>query len=919
MKVVFLPVALSLFCIIACKSEKEPQQTELACSVNTFGAPVTAVSDKGAVQGTLYLGFKNGNILRKEGDSQTLYSTGKNQLIYDIYRLSGDSLLAGVRDNGLLLLDLKNNERFPFPIPHKGNSYSVYCIARDSTTGTLFLGTSNGLFKIEPKLRRGSVPEEISLSDGDSSGKITAVYKIHIINNILYAATDRGLFAGQAGSLKKLSGERINDIVEAERTENKGLSGSKEQEHLLYVISEGAVTAYRFKADGSLADQPEVVEKGRYLSYGKRCGPLDTTEWMLTNNSLIYKNHGNSYEYLLRNGISTKGKNICLVEKNFIYIAGNEELMAFPVHQNIGGERNNVLAMSPPAGGKTWLITSDLRLHIFDFRNITGVWKGNNPSTGNLGRIKGIDDEKLGENIVGMVHTGDNSLFVCTRSTLYRIRGNRAGVAARISDYEKGNEFTSIYYPGTGDILFVGTRQYLAKVSIKESKGLNPVLFEETEEGGKGDMYIADITGETDRVVAATLNRGVYEKSAGSAEFKKIWNSEKYGSTYETVFCGKDDLLLLSSEGLFFNNSDTLSFKDINNIKSISGNIAMAENNFNGCYMLGYNGLKYLNTGSLKDYRNGTAADFHPDALFQDIAFEKRRMASENDLLLAGTTAGMFLYKIGSGELIPVIITPEKDYLLLKLSGGVLLLLFIFAGFFIAVKKSYFKWMQQGGEDRAEQIKRQKELVSSLEAKFNNIEPKLRTELQRSHFRELHNRFEKERKMVKHGKRRPIEIFNGINNELNRMSDTMDLWIKTINELNPYILDLARIVEGNITNMDSKIKSEIKGVCKEIALKFPGLNDDILKVPKEDINKIALLLASVKPSRQNLYESNTLSKFRFTLFEKLEELSRTDVFRNDEYIILQILYEKLLITSRSTNEGESKKTGRSDKEHRTGH
>ena len=136
MKNIFIVIAALIFFLSACnKGTNDMMEIELACTVNTFDAPIHAISKPSGNSGILYVGLENGCIVKLEGDKRVVYSGGGKRIIYDIWEHNKDSLFIGTRDGGLKLITLKNDscvKSEDFSIESKDLNYSVYSIDRKS-------------------------------------------------------------------------------------------------------------------------------------------------------------------------------------------------------------------------------------------------------------------------------------------------------------------------------------------------------------------------------------------------------------------------------------------------------------------------------------------------------------------------------------------------------------------------------------------------------------------------------------------------------------------------------------------------------------------------------------------------------------------------------------------------------------------
>ena len=91
MKNIFIVIAGGIILLSACgKVTNDVVEIELACTINTFEAPVHAISKSVGNSGRLYVGLENGSIVKMEGDKRHVYSGGDKRIIYDIWEHNKD-------------------------------------------------------------------------------------------------------------------------------------------------------------------------------------------------------------------------------------------------------------------------------------------------------------------------------------------------------------------------------------------------------------------------------------------------------------------------------------------------------------------------------------------------------------------------------------------------------------------------------------------------------------------------------------------------------------------------------------------------------------------------------------------------------------------------------------------------------------
>ena len=667
MKNIFIVIAGGIILLSACgKVTNDVVEIELACTINTFEAPVHAISKSVGNSGRLYFGLENGSIVKMEGDKRHVYSGGDKRIIYDIWEHNKDSLFIGTRDGGLKLITLKNDscvKSEDFNIESKDLNYSVYSIAEDSINRILYFGTSNGLFKMDLKNNPGLVMlERVELGDKKQDG----IHKVLFRDSTLYVAGDPGLFISKSPSrfFNPIKGVRVNNVILDNDT--------------IYALTQNSIV----KIDNPYQTNDSVyktIASGEFYSYSKT---PDNEEWLLSGRNVFLKKKGITYKHKLPSGITPSSKQVGLMDNDFYYIAYRELLLAFPLRQNTQGLASSVIAVSDRTGGddRIYFITSDFKLHKYRFDNTSKDKYNSEP----MGQLKGLN---VHDEIVKFIHTGSNVFFLATKKNLYKIKGNTAECIVDFNKMDNDNDFSALYFSPDEQKLYIGTRRYLGSIACGSGRKVpSEYTIESIADMDTTDLYVVDISGRDDGIYVATLNKGLFQKTGKQGKFEKIWHSEKYGSTYGLAITGKEDLLLNTSEGIIYNDDiKTLSFLDKADIKAIYR--VHEDNSSDGIFILYYHGIHYQGlTHSLIEKR------VSPFPLFSDIAFSKACIAVKGESCVLGSRLGLFLFD--QSALSPITIQEEKDYTTLYIFIMGLLLLIggaVIYCFYIKKKKQQYR------------------------------------------------------------------------------------------------------------------------------------------------------------------------------------------------------------------------------------
>lgn len=602
-------IGLISILLSSCGKESKQNEFKLTCNTNTFDAPISCLSQSSIDHDKIFVGLEDGSVIEKTRNNWKAYSIESNHRIYDILEYSKDSLFVGTRDAGLKLLTANKKTTQSFYIKDKNLNYSVYSIAKDSINKVLYVGTSNGFYKLDLSVNNKShMLEHVNLGN---ETKYFGVNKILLRNKVLYIASDLGLFIVR-NPQKDFSRPVIDSII-------KNITTCNDTVYALLENSVIKVAPNKNKA---------IIHEGKYRFYDQGA---DLDEWLVSTNCVYYKKNKQLLRHDLPEGISANAKQLALMGSDFLYLACKEKLMSFALHQNTVGSGNNVIAVSDKKNGDMiYFMTNDLRMHRYKF-------KYNQPelTSESLGTIKGLDAIN---DIVKLVEADNNTFFLATKKKLYKIRNNKAECILFFNDNDGYKSRTNsdcintLYFSSVEHLLYIGTRKYFGSIDEQGKPIVTPIPIV-SKEGLKDtiDSYVVDICEKDDSIYVATLNKGLYGKSQSNKQslLRQIRDLTRFESTYGLIVNGTN-LYLNTAKGIT-NYNDT-AIAPIKNVKSICG--VHDKNPNEGYFILYYYGLSF----------KGLEDSSTPIPLFKDLAFDKSCIALNGRKAVLGCKSGLFYY-----------------------------------------------------------------------------------------------------------------------------------------------------------------------------------------------------------------------------------------------------------------------------------
>ncbi|MDR2804552.1 MAG: hypothetical protein LBB85_02770 [Dysgonamonadaceae bacterium] len=614
---------------------KKDSSIALFHTVDSFSVPVTSVSLSERNDSLVFIGFENGNIIIKNTytDKQIPIDAGYNR-VYDIKEYSENILLVGVRDEGLKAIRVDNKTGTvlkTYPIAEKETNYGVYSIARDDSSQTFILGTSNGCYILQNLNDAILQPYHEELQSRRHYG----FNNVLCIDGKTYIASDSALLVGHKGQITDtlLSGKAITHLF----YKNESL-----------YVSTGDKGIWKI----NIHRPKETSLQYPGTAYGYIKDSLNG-QWIIDRNAITYQTaeEHQPFPYEIPQGISTSGKQFVCTNKNFIFLACGDQLLTFPVHQNADGRRSRVIALSKYRNGTVYFVSSDYKLYSYREGSLAQL----------QGKIKGLE---ISDNIVQSEIYGD-FFWIASNKTLFKINiKDRKLVKAMPINLpgQSQNDIRCLFFDND-TTLYVGSRYNLCVTDPSKNDDFHPY---NTLKDPDNDLYVTDICRIAGKLYVSTLNKGLYvinndlsidtlltEKNRyGNIRNLVVENQQLYVHTSKNIYryAGKDKMNSLPNIRLNTSKYVRSFISD-----SLSQTVAVVGNH-------GFAQLSSLSTDTCNEL-------FH-----RDISFNNATLAFLSDSsLVIGNRSGVYHYKDNH----PLSISPEAEkifpWILLVITAFVLL------------------------------------------------------------------------------------------------------------------------------------------------------------------------------------------------------------------------------------------------------
>jgi hypothetical protein len=608
MKRIYLSVLCAGFLFAACReSHVAPQLTR---TVTSFFAPITGIGRSEYNDSLLFVGLESGNILIKNiyTDEQLLVDEGGNR-VYDVKEYAGDTLLLGIRDEGLKAV-VFDRRRGPsrivkqYTIDKKDANYGVYHIARYDHLRSFVLGTSNGCYTLDSAGSAVLRPFHSQLQRESHFG----FNKLLSLDSRLLMASDKGLIIESGGVIVDtlLPGCEIADIFC--------------KDSLLYIAAKdnGVFRTHT----GHLRDS--LRSHSLHTAYAFVKDALDG-EWTVGSNQLVYRPHGRMpVVHPLPQGASLSGKQIVCADANFVWLACGHQLVTFPVHQNVDGERGSVIALGRHDDSTAYFLTGDNKLYRY---------RTNDSLARRMGTVKGLE---VRDNVV-QSELRNGFFWVATDKTLLKIDIDARRLVSATPINPPGrqrNDIRRLFFDND-TTLYVGTRLDLQVVNPSTGDTLR--TFGRLQ-NPQNDLYVTALCRIGNTLYIGTLNKGLFALRDGSRGVDTLLVEKYPYGNIRNLVAEDGRLYVHTSKGLYrYEAKDRMTAlpnvaidvsKYIRSVAADTGSHAVA--------IIGNHGFARLDS---------LARDTCRRLSYEDITFHNASLAFlDGPSWLLGTRTGLFRY-----------------------------------------------------------------------------------------------------------------------------------------------------------------------------------------------------------------------------------------------------------------------------------
>ncbi len=634
------------------------KNTELIYTYSPFNVPVSCIAVPPQYGDSIYYaGLENGNMLRVNfrTDDRRLISTDFVNRIYDIVQENDTTLWVGVRNNGLVKCTYKNNSITHTKVykitvdsfyhqPTK--NYAPYDIEMDEKDGTLYLGTSSGVFCLRDK--------------GKNTDTLTLMYRpahhmkyhfgvnqVKIYNEFLFCATDSGLIRLNKKDFSQVEYYFPNIQISHLHFDLK--------DSILYATSNAERYSINLKKDKWI---PEALTQGSDLFAYITDTSFDKGKWEFCATQMKYSNENGNIIFPLPERMNKNYRNYICLGKDFLFFSQGKKIYSFALHQNLKGKSNHIIAA-------TTLITSENQRICYIISNdncLYSIIKKENYEVTPLGSIGNFS---AGENILQMCSSSDKSLwFITDKKKLYTIHLKPSFEkvpffrASKAKIDEVKDDFKSIFYDKNTNSLYVGSRYKLYRIHDPENANSQRKVDTLDIESPKEDLYVIDIGKKDNQISLVSLNHGI---------IRDIQKPLKPNTKDSPFFYNTKENLIAFSQSYIL--GDTVIYNN-EKIKTISSTYY---SDYKTPFFVGYQGI-------IKGERQTNKKLKIKDMSHIDITFNKAAIANTLDNSeeknLLGSPSGLYEYD-GNGKLEPIDIPNFQSEKLILIGFFILLLIWI--------------------------------------------------------------------------------------------------------------------------------------------------------------------------------------------------------------------------------------------------
>ncbi len=682
------------FLFTSCDYFKEGVTYKLKAGEILCNADVNCIKES-CYDGVYFIGLENGSIIRKDiiNDVSDTINIGY-QRIYDIVeKMVNDSvscLWIGEKDHGLRKVTFnrftkQTVEELNPSIREKGTHYSVYSVILMDGDSIVYVGTSNGYYSFIP-----------SRMDSLNLISIEITNKICLLDNILYLATNKGVFfydikrgmVTDSLRTKFINHQPVTNLRIVKRKINI-IQGGKLIQYDIDSKKDSVLYPYQVPFYQKIFNHPNYWAKASIQEEGTSLPRIvdylvdnKGNQWYYTTTMVMFKKKDGNTTLPLPVKVNVKLRpNMLLTKDEFLFLPDQDKILQIPMNETTTGEQKNVIgiARSDSEDRKVYFVlTRDNCLYKYTYKESE---KKNEASF--LNHINKIDDE------IVQIKSSRHFLWYASQKKLYRTdkNGKHLQVIYDCTDYPIREEIHDLLVDNEDRYLYLGLRNCLRCFSEKEIKGNNicegEMLKVDDDSFNHHDLYVTSLLlSNSKSLIVGTLNKGLFYKRENKDDFEPVPFSEcdSIGSILSVINLkneyakiGEDSRLQVHTTKGFYLFDEThidqrplICTPFLQSTKTIKAIIEKSDYSFYGIGQKGiccYPAPKYFS--------------------FKDMIFNKTTFEICGDKILCGGRHGLYLVTLGQSDaedgLEPVLLKGSLDpYKILNVLFPAVLLLMLF-------------------------------------------------------------------------------------------------------------------------------------------------------------------------------------------------------------------------------------------------